>query len=335
VDYNRAGVPLMELVTEPVIHDAKTAGDFARELQLLLRTLGVSDANMEKGEMRVEANISISSTDAFGTKVEVKNLNSFKAVEGAISHEISRQMEVLESGEKVIQETRGWNEAKNKTFSQRVKESAHDYRYFPDPDLPSLFIDDELLSRIADTMPELPEIKREKYRNLGITSEQIEVMISDKKLDDFFKKVIEELGVEKEDVLQLGANYIVTDLLPAALKKEKPAEWHADRFATLMRMLGEKKITSRIAKDLLSEAVFEGIDPAEAVLERGLLQNDSKEAIIEIVAEVIAQNPAVADDYRGGKASALQFLVGQGMKLSKGTANPTLLAEILQEQLSK
>ena len=141
IDYNRAGVPLMELVTEPVIHDAKTAGDFARELQLLLRTLGVSDAHMEKGEMRVEANISVSDSQTFGTKVEVKNLNSFKSVESAIAYEIKRQVDAIEHGEKVIQETRGWDEIKGKTFSQRVKESANDYRYFPDPDLPKLNID--------------------------------------------------------------------------------------------------------------------------------------------------------------------------------------------------
>ena len=334
VDYNRAGVPLMELVTEPVIHDAKTAGDFARELQLLLRTLGVSDANMEKGEMRVEANISISSTDTFGTKVEVKNINSFKSVEGAIAYEIKRQAEVLEQGGKVIQETRGWDEVKNKTFSQRVKESAHDYRYFPDPDLPSLFVKEELLSRIADTMPELPEFKRSKYKDIGITSEQIEIIIGNKKTDIFFKNLVDTLGTEQSEVIRMGANYMVTDLLPLLNQDADSNEWNVATFAALMRMLSEKKITSRIAKDILTEVV-NGADPEQLVIERGLLQNDSKDSLGGIVTEVIAQNPTVAEDYRNGKEAAMQFLVGQGMKLSKGTANPTLFAEMLKEQLLK
>ena len=335
VDYNRAGVPLMELVTEPVIHDAKTAGDFARELQLLLRTLGVSDANMEKGEMRVEANISISSTDTFGTKVEVKNINSFKSVEGAIAYEIKRQAEVLERGEKVIQETRGWDEVKNKTFSQRVKESAHDYRYFPDPDLPSLFIKNELLSRIADTMPELPEFKRAKYSDIGITSKQVEILISSKKTDIFFKSLVDTLGGDEQEVARIGANYIVTDLLPMVNQEVEADEWNVATFAALMRMVHEKKITSRIAKDILAEVVLQGKDPEQLVIERGLLQDDSKDSLGGIVAEVVAQNPAVADDYRNGKEAAMQFLVGQGMKLSKGTANPTLLDEILKEYILK
>ena len=329
IDYNRAGVPLMELVTEPVIHDAKTAGDFARELQLLLRTLGVSDANMEKGEMRVEANISISSTDAFGTKVEVKNLNSFKSVESAITYELKRHEELLERGEAIIQETRGWDEVKGKTFSQRAKESAHDYRYFPDPDLPSLFITESFLSRIEETMPELPAFKREKYGNLGLASKQIEVIISDLRLDNFFNRVVQALGSDDSDRVRLAANYLATDLVSLLETHDEADTWHAEHFATLIGMLFDEKITSRIAKDLLKSVVFEGIDPQKAVIEGGLLQNDSKEALAGIVADIVAQNPTVVSDYRNGKQAALQFLVGQGMKLSKGTAKPTLLPELI------
>lgn len=329
IDYNRAGVPLMELVTEPVIHDAKTAGDFARELQLLLRTLGVSDANMEKGEMRVEANISISSTDTFGTKVEVKNLNSFKSVESAITYELKRHEELLERGEAIIQETRGWDETKGKTFSQRAKESAHDYRYFPDPDLPSLFITESFLSRIEETMPELPAFKREKYGNLGLASKQIEVIISDLRLDNFFNRVVQALGSDDSDRVRLAANYLATDLVSLLETHDEADTWHAEHFATLIGMLFDEKITSRIAKDLLKSVVFEGIDPQKAVIEGGLLQNDSKEALAGIVADIVAQNPTVVSDYRNGKQAALQFLVGQGMKLSKGTAKPTLLAELI------
>jgi aspartyl-tRNA(Asn)/glutamyl-tRNA(Gln) amidotransferase subunit B len=323
----------MELVTEPVMHDAKTAGDFARELQLLLRTLGVSDANMEKGEMRVEANISISSTDTFGTKVEVKNLNSFRSVEGAIEYEIKRQAEVLERGDSVVQETRGWDEAKLKTFSQRVKESAHDYRYFPDPDLPSMHIEDSLVSRLNEIMPQLPKEKRLKYGDVGLTSNQIETIIGDKRLDNFFSETLKEAGEGQEELAQIAANYIVTDLVPLIGTVMDTGTLNPGPFVGLMRLVVDKKITSRIAKDLLGEVVFSGLDPQEAVIERGLLQNDSADALARIVTDVIAQNPTVAADFKAGKQAALQFLVGQGMKLSKGTANPTLLAELLTKNL--
>ena len=181
VDYNRAGVPLMELVTEPVIHDAATAGAFARELQLLLRMLGAGEANMEKGEMRVEANISVSNTDKLGTKVEVKNLNSFRSVERAIDFEVKRQIELIESGGQVVQETRGWDEAKQQTFSQRKKESSHDYRYFPDPDLPKLLVSEikEFSNEsLKAELPELPWAKRERYISLGLKAEDAEVFVT-------------------------------------------------------------------------------------------------------------------------------------------------------------
>lgn len=336
VDYNRAGVPLMELVTEPVIHDAKTAGNFARELQLLLRTLGVSDANMEKGEMRVEANISVSDTEKFGTKVEVKNLNSFKSVEGAIAFEIKRQIDALERGEKLVQETRGWDEAKGKTFSQRVKESANDYRYFPDPDLPKLDLTKSerlSLSRIQETMPVLPVEKREKYKNLGLTIEQTEIVIAQSAIDTFFLRVVE--GAQNDaEVSRLAANYLVTDLLPRIESIEVLTSAHAEYFVSLMQMLTEGKITSRVAKDILLEVVIEGNEPVALATERGLLQNNSEEGLVEVITAVIEANPSVVADYKAGKEASVQFLVGQGMKLSKGSANPKVLLELFIKHLS-
>jgi aspartyl-tRNA(Asn)/glutamyl-tRNA(Gln) amidotransferase subunit B len=336
VDYNRAGVPLMELVTEPVMHDAKTAGDFARELQLLLRTLGVSDANMEKGEMRVEANISVSDTEKFGTKVEVKNLNSFKSVEGAIAFEIKRQIDSLERGEKLIQETRGWDEAKGKTFSQRVKETANDYRYFPDPDLPKLDLTkaEELsLSRIKEKMPILPVEKRLKYTNLGLTIEQIEIIIAQRVTDTFFVKVVSLVG-ESAELVRLSANYLVTDLLPRIESIDVLATASTENFAALMVMLKDGKITSRVGKDILLEVAIEGKDPLAIATERGLLQNNSEEGLKEIIATVIRDNPTVVAEYKAGKEASIQFLIGQGMKLSKGSANPKVLLEMLQKNLS-
>ncbi len=336
VDYNRAGVPLMELVTEPVIHDAKTAGNFARELQLLLRTLGVSDANMEKGEMRVEANISVSKSDTFGTKVEVKNLNSFRSVEGAIEYEIKRQIAALEAGEELIQETRGWDEVKAKTFSQRKKESANDYRYFPDPDLPKInmkLTDPDFLTRLAESMPVLASDKRLKYENLGITREQIELIISDIEVDNFFVKTLESVSYDVGSA-KLISNYLTSDLFTLRTDESRITEWYASEFALLIKMIIDNEISSRVAKDLLNDVVILGLNPKELATSRGLLQSSTDEALLPIVTSIIDQNPLVVAEYRTGKESALQFLVGQGMKLSKGSANPKVLLELIRKQLA-
>lgn len=227
VDFNRAGVPLMELVTEPVIHDAKTAGQFAKELQLLLRTLGISDANMERGEMRVEANISVSkSVTEFGTKVEVKNLNSFKSVEGAIEYEINRQIELLENGDKIVQETRGWDENKSKTFTQRQKETAKDYRYFPDPDIPKISVGEYMpfsKTILAEKMPDLPNNKRVNYKNLGLTSDTIETVIADRELDTFMSKVVSS-GDVNQSVVRLAGNYLTTDVSALVSTKKESCQ---------------------------------------------------------------------------------------------------------------
>jgi len=334
VDYNRAGVPLMELVTEPVVHDSKTAGKFAKELQLLLRTLGVSDANMEKGEMRVEANISVSETDTFGTKVEVKNLNSFKSVESAIEYEIKRQIELIEEGGSVVQETRGWDESKGKTFSQRVKESADDYRYFPDPDLPSLNLNiasNIKISRIKENMPMLPNQKRVSYSELGLTTEQTEIIISDLKLDAFFNSI---LAIQSSDTCtpKLYANYVVTDLIPH-LSTNSIEEANPTSFVSLIDLVSQDKITSRVAKDLLPEVVFDSLDPAAVAEERGLLQSNSEEDLIPVVDTIISENQTAVDEYKSGKEASIQFLVGQGMKATKGSANPKVLIELLKNRI--
>lgn len=338
VDYNRAGVPLMELVTEPVIHDAKTAGSFARELQLLLRTLGVSNANMERGEMRVEANISVSKTDTFGTKVEVKNLNSFKAMESAIDYEVQRHITALEEGVTLIQETRGWDENKGKTFSQRVKESAHEYRYFPDPDIPKLdlsLVEDLSLSRLKESMALLPSEKRLKYSNLDLTREQIELVISDFELEGFFEKFISSVGLENVQFIKTGVNYLTSDL--RALLSESNTRINLSsipHFVTLIQMVSNGLITSRVAKDVLKEVCIDCLDPATLIESRGLSQNNSDADLTELVRLVISENLSVANEFKSGKTSALQFLLGQCMRKSNGSANPTLLKVILTRELT-
>lgn len=335
VDFNRAGVPLMELVTEPVIHTAAEAGAFARELQLLLRSIGISDANMEKGEMRVEANISVSKTDELGTKVEVKNLNSFKSVEAAIEYETNRQIELLESGSRVEQETRGWDENRSKTFLQRSKETAHDYRYFPDPDIPK-FKRSEIAefsdSRVSEILPETPDIKRLKLNNLGLTSEQIEIIIADTERDRFFDRVIDHVG---DADLKPYANYFISDVLSLLQSRGDVCLGDADAnsFAQLIAMAQTGEVTSRVAKDLLYEVVFTGSNPHNIAAERGLLQNNSEDELIALVHKVISANPAVVSEYKSGKLSSIQFLVGQGMKESRGSANPAKLIELLQKEL--
>jgi aspartyl-tRNA(Asn)/glutamyl-tRNA(Gln) amidotransferase subunit B len=336
VDFNRAGVPLMELVTEPVIHDSKTAGAFARELQLLLRTLDISKANMEKGEMRVEANISVSKNDTLGTKVEVKNLNSFKSVESAIEYEISRQIEALEKGEELDQETRGWDEVKLRTFTQRTKETAKDYRYFPDPDITKISVsgfEPFRPARLAEKMPILPNKKRELLRNLGLTSELSEVIIGNSKLNSFMFKVL-ELGGESEKIAALSANYLTSDVMSLTGENGlKFTDLKVEHFVELMTMLSDKKIGSRVAKDLLVQLFASDIGPMKMAEDKNLLQISDSGALQTTVDEIITENESVVAEYKAGKEASLQFLLGQGMKKTRGSADPALLKEMLIESL--
>ncbi len=340
VDYNRAGVPLMELVTEPVIKTADEAVYFAKELQILLRSLKASNANMEKGEMRVEANISVSADPkVFGTKVEVKNLNSFKALERAIYHEIARQSEVLRSGGTVIQETRGWDENRETTFSQRKKESAHDYRYFPDPDLPKLrvgTVPDFAPHELRAQMGELPWDRRARYiTTLGISEEAAEIFVRDAVLGDLFDAVIPYC---KGDTVhaQRAANYISSDLT-ALIRSDEGAglsRIDPEQFARLMTRIGEGVLSSRGAKNVLVIMYREGGDPMIIAEREGLIQKNDTDALQAAVRDSIVAHPQVVADYKSGKEAALQFLVGQGMKATRGSANPELLKKIFLQELA-
>jgi aspartyl-tRNA(Asn)/glutamyl-tRNA(Gln) amidotransferase subunit B len=311
VDFNRAGVPLMELVTEPVIHDAETAAKFAKELQLLLWYLDASGANMERGEMRVEANISVSSGKELGTKVEVKNLNSFRAVEKAILYETERQSALLEEGSKVVQETRGWDENKEETFSQRAKEESHDYRYFPDPDLPKLYISEipEFSEdTLRDSLPELPWQTRERLLTLGITPEHADIYITQREWGDFFDKVIGILKNKEDRVL--ASNYITSEL-------KEPID--AEKFCEVIRMLASQELSSKGAKEVLR--LGGGRKVAE---ENGLIQESREEVLRPLVEEVIS---------KGDKSAPVEFFIGQAMKISKN-ANPAVVRKLLLEVLN-
>lgn len=334
VDFNRAGIPLMELVTEPVIHDSKTARAFAEELQRLLRAVGAGEANMEKGQMRVEANISVSKDAALGTKVEVKNLNSFKAVERAIEYEIARQIELLESGGKVVQETRGWDENKAETFSQRLKEESHDYRYFPDPDIPKF-----RLSRIAEfslenlskSMPELPWQRRARYLGLGLKDEDANTLVDNPNYAAFFDT---EIASADPDTLKLAANYLMTDVRGGNGGAEELERLSKGAFLSLISLVRGGKLSSRGAKEVLAVLMKDGGDPEGIATAQGLMQMQDMDAIARLADEIISENQAVAEQVRSGKGEAMKFLLGQGMKKSKGSANPAELERILREKLT-
>ncbi|MDP2638970.1 MAG: Asp-tRNA(Asn)/Glu-tRNA(Gln) amidotransferase subunit GatB [Candidatus Azambacteria bacterium] len=343
VDFNRAGVPLMELVTEPDITSGEEASAFAQELHLLLRYLDVSDANMEKGQMRIEANLSLKPVGAkeLGVKVEVKNLNSFKAVRDAIDFEIKRQTKILEDGKKVSQQTRGWNESKGETVLQRVKEESHDYRYFPEPDLPPLKIDSEAIKEIEISLPELPSDKRRRFKSeYGLADRQIDILVNNKKLAGFFENVVSELEeVEKGDrknLINLLANYILGDFL--GFLNEASAEVDdiritAENFAELIGLIHKNAITARIAKEILKEMWATGKDPSNIVDEKDLGQVQDTGEIEKAVSKVISENPSAVSDYKKGKKESLQFLLGQVMRETRGKANPGAIKDILTKLL--
>ena len=343
IDFNRAGVPLMELVTDAHTFDsveaaAKTGGDFGREYQILLQYLDASYANMEKGEMRVEANISISpDKDKWGTKVEVKNLNSFKSVERAIRYELDRMRELYEEGREgeIVQETRGWDEQKGSTFSQRAKEAAADYRYFPDPDIPKLKLTEIFdMDALKAALPELPVAKRARYsKEYGIKDEDIEAYINDAELAHWFENVVTALNAPEK--VKTASNYIVSDYL--GLKKKDPENTKLPspaNFAELIALVADNKVSSRAAKDILAMIVVVDASPNELADKHGLLQKNDEGALKEIAQKIIVANETAVASYKGGKENALMSLVGQMMKETKGSANPAIATKILKELLS-
>ncbi len=347
VDYNRAGIPLMELVTEPCIRDVKKIGEFGRELQLLLRYLGVSDADMEKGQMRVEVNISLGTVVdgdlKFGTKVEVKNIASFNMAERAAEYEIVRQREILEQGGVIDQETRGWNDPQQKTVSQRKKESSHDYRYFPEPDIPPVDLGQFDFKQLRAEIPELPAQKRVRFaKEFGLTAEQVEVLVFDRALANYFEAVVSELQSESVDLaraLPLAINYLISDfkgmLVGAGITDPALSKVTAENFADLIVLIASEKINSRVAKDVLKKMFESGGDPAVIIREAGLEQISDESALIPVCEQLIAANPGPAADFKAGKEVALQFFIGRAMGALKGKANPAVLQKVLRSLLSR
>jgi len=346
IDFNRAGLPLMELVTEPVIKSAEKALEFAKELQLILRYLDASDADMEKGQMRVEANVSVSKEgEELGTKVELKNINSFKAVASAIDYEVKRQIKILEGGGEVVQETRGWDDKKNETFSQRIKEEADDYRYMPEPDLPpvNFGVKDGIdLEEVKISVPELPEEKRQRFvKEFGMREDQVEVLVADSKLSGYFEEVHSELSAMEKTTdksTKLLVNYLTSDVMGMLNEKRTSIgdlKIKAEDMAELVALIENGEISSRVAKDILREMFKTGVDPHAVIKDKGLGQISDEGEVADAIKEVIAENEKAVLEYKKGKETVLKFLIGQAMAKLRGRGNPELLEKLFREHLSK
>lgn len=338
VNFNRSGVPLMELVTKPVIHDAETAANFSKELQLLLRTLNAGEANMEKGELRVEANVSVATpadTEAgkFGAKTEVKNLNSFRSVARAIAYEVDRQSKLLEAGEKVLQETRGWDDSLGETYSQRSKESSHDYRYFPEPDIPKLKIS-EMKEFSPDILkkeiPELADSKRSHYKkDFGMTDKEVAMLIASPALAAYYESVVTNFASDMKRI-RLATNYLLNNP-----DSEKLATIDSRNFGELISMIAEGTVSSTGAKDILTlMRKDKDSSPRDLALKNNLLQKSDVSTLVPAIETVIAANPKAVAEYKSGKTASLQFLIGQAMKTTKGSANPEVLKKLIADKLS-
>jgi aspartyl-tRNA(Asn)/glutamyl-tRNA(Gln) amidotransferase subunit B len=333
VDFNRSGVPLMEIVTEPDIRTAEQARRYAEELQLLLRTIGASDADMERGQVRVEANVSLRprGQEAFGTRVEVKNMNSFRSVEHAVAFEIERQAAALDAGEEIRMETRGWADDRGETYHMRSKETSDDYRYFPEPDLPPLRVDAAWLARVRGELPELPAARRGRYRDaLGLSEYDAAVLVADADAGALFEATLAaEGGVEPKPV----ANWVTGDYLRIRNAAEGPVTVAPAALASIVRLVADGSLNRTTARQVLDAHVESGESVDAIVARLGLRQISDAGALGAIVDEVIAANPAAVADVRAGKAQAIGFLVGQVMKATRGQANAAVAQAALRERL--
>jgi len=330
VDLNRAGTPLLEIVSEPDMHSAADAKAYAHELYLRMRYADVSDANLYYGNMRFDVNVSVSQTDELGTRSETKNLNSFRAVEKAVEYEIDRQIELLEKGGTVAQETRGWDDAKQKTFSQRSKENADDYRYMPDPDLPPIELDDAYIEKIKSEMPELPDDYRTKFQQINIDKQVIEDIIADPGTAVFVSRIFDKAGAEPARRIAFWLLGLNRD---EAEETELDLDSHGDQLIKLAQMTGDKKLSSTAAKEVFAEIMAAGGDPEQIAADKGLLQVSDEGEIAKIVEQVLNDNQKAAEDVKNGEMKAIGFLVGQVMKASKGKANPQLAQDLIKKQL--
>jgi aspartyl-tRNA(Asn)/glutamyl-tRNA(Gln) amidotransferase subunit B len=334
VDFNRTGVPLIEIVSEPDIRTPEEAGAYLRQLRAILQYLEICDGNMEEGSFRCDANVSVRpvGTDTFGTRTELKNMNSFRHVENALTYEIARQEAVIEDGRELVQETRLWDPDKGVTVSMRGKEEAHDYRYFPDPDLLPLVIDEGWIEQIRSTLPELPDEKRARFmKAYGIPLYDAQVLTSSRPLADYFEACVEYFPEAKT-----VSNWVMGSILAVLKTENKTIEdspVSAQRLAELLRLIDSGVISGKIAKTVFDEMVLSGKAPEAIVQEKGLVQVTDADAINEVINEVLSKHAKEVSDYKGGKTKLFGFFVGQVMKATRGKANPKMVNEILKKVL--
>lgn len=336
VDVNRSGVPLMEIVSEPDLRSPQEARELLIELRRILRYIGASNANMEEGQFRCDANISQRTTDGsvVGAKVEIKNMNSFRAVERALIFEVSRQRAVLEAGDVVEQETRGWSDATGETLGQRSKEFAHDYRYFPEPDLPPLEISREQVADIADSMPELPRVRRARFESaFGLSAQDSAVITDESIVADYYERAVTAAGGHHRDV----ANWLTGDVFALARSRGGFSEvkLSPEHLADIVVMVRSGEINAQAGKDVLGLADESGTSPRAIVEERGLRQESDVDLVASAVAEALAANPSAVADFRAGKQAAIGFLIGQVMRTMKGRGNPAVVRQELTRQLGE
>jgi aspartyl-tRNA(Asn)/glutamyl-tRNA(Gln) amidotransferase subunit B len=340
VDLNRVGTPLLEIVSEPDMHSAQEAKAYARELYLRMKYADVSDANLYYGNMRFDVNVSISKdSEKMGTRTETKNINSFKAVEKVVEYEIKRQIEVLGDGGSIVQETRGWDDSKSVTFSQRSKEDAHDYRYFPDPDLPPVTLTEEFIHTVRAEMPTMPDEWRERLDTLGLSRAQIETLLdAEVEFEDVNFLPLIESSLHEPDLAKHISNWNVNVFVPlvrdGVLKLGK-AE-HLRSVVDVYNLLKENKLSSTNAKQLFADLIGLDVLPENVeayATEKGYIQESDEAAILAIVDQVLADNPKAAEDVRSGEMKAIGFLTGQVMKASQGKANPALAGQLIRKQL--
>ena len=331
VDLNRAGTPLLEIVSEPDMHSSAEAKAYARELYLRMKYAEVSEANLYYGNMRFDVNVSVSKTSELGTRSETKNLNSFRSVEKAVEYEVTRQIELLENGETVVQETRGWDDAKLITVSQRSKENADDYRYMPDPDIPPIVISDEYVAQVKTEMPELPDDYREKFKAIGIDSNAIEDVIAVPETAQLVSRVL--AASTPEDARRVAFWTMIASDEPESADVRIAAKATDAQFIALSQMVTAKKLSSTAAKEVLAEMLKTGVDPERIATSKNLLQVSDEGAIAEIVMSVLADNAKAAEDVKNGEMKAIGFLVGQVMRQSQGKANPSMAQALIKKQL--
>lgn len=334
VDYNRSGVPLIEIVSEPDMRSADEVIAYLEKLRLLIQYLGASDCKLQEGSMRADVNLSVREVGAteFGTRTEMKNLNSFKAIAHAIEGEKARQIDLIESGEKVVQETRRWDDTKEASYAMRSKEDAQDYRYFPDPDLVPIVVSEEMIDAIRKEQPEFREEKMARYKEeYDIPDYDIDIITNTKRMADLFEQTV-ALGAQPKKV----SNWLMGETLRLLKERSMDPEdirFTPDELSSLIAMVDKKEINTSVAKEVF-EAMFDGgVDPAKYVEEKGLKTVHDEGALRKTIEEVVANNPQAVDDYHNGKEKAIGALVGQTMKAMKGKADPSLINQILREIL--